>query len=190
MLAFDPAEHAYTFDGRRVPSVTQILGFLDDWEHVPKEVLEASARFGAHVHEAAALLVRDQLDLDALDPALAPPMRGLQAFLEHSSAVVVDSEKRVYHPSLKYAGTLDVTLYWRGGMALADFKTGATVPKSVGPQTVAYASALEAMGGPKIKRRYCIQLLDGDYKVTKLDNPSDWAIFQSALNLYRFKHGA
>lgn len=190
MLAFDPVEHAYAFEGRRVPSVTQILGFLDDWERVPRDVLEAAARFGTHVHEAAALLVRDELDMDALDSALVGPMRGLQKFLANASAVVVDSEKRVYHPALKYAGTLDVTLHWRGGMALADFKTGATAPKSVGPQTAGYAEALAAMGGPKIKRRYCIQLLDGDYKVTKLDNPSDWAIFQSCLNLWRWKHGS
>lgn len=189
MLTFEPDSHTYHADGKRVPSVTQVLSFLDDFEHVPPATLEAARQFGTHVHEAAALLVRDELDMDSLDPALHAPMRGLSKFLTQSSAVVLDSEKRVYHPTLKYAGTLDVTLHWRGGLALADFKTGATVPKSVGPQTSAYAAALEASGGPKIKRRYCIQLLDGDYKVTKLDDPSDWSIFVSARNLYRYKHG-
>lgn len=189
MIEFDPVEHAYTVEGRRVPSVTQILSVLDNWEWVPREAMELAAQFGTHVHEAAALLVRDQLDWDSLDDALVLPMRGLQKFLDESGAVVVQSEQRVYHPGLRYAGTLDVTLHWRGGMALADFKTGSAPPRSVGPQTWAYAEALAAMGGPKIKRRYCIRLLGGDYKVDKLDDPRDGAIFTSCLNIYRFKHG-
>lgn len=189
MLSFDSSEHRYFFGGREIPSVTTILSFLDDWERVPRDVLAAAAQFGTHAHEAAALLVRDQLDWDSLDPDLAPPIRGLQKFLDESGAVVVQSEWRVYHPDLRYAGTLDAILHWRNGMALADWKTGSTPPKSVGPQTAAYCAAFEANTGQKIKRRYCIQLLDGDYRVTKLDDPSDWSTFVSCRNIYRAKFG-
>lgn len=189
MLTFDPDKHAYAYAGKRVPSVTQVLGFLDDWEHVPRDVLDAAAEFGTHVHEAAALLVRDELDWQSLDLALVPRMEALQLFLGESGAIVVESEKRVYHPALRYAGTLDAVVHWKGGLALLDWKSGQTAPKSVGPQTAAYAAALEQSGGPRIKRRYCVQLLDGKYRVTKLDDPNDWTIFQSCLNLWRYKHG-
>lgn len=190
MLAFDEEQHAYTYAGKRVPSVTQILGFLDDWERVPREVLDRAAQFGTHVHEAAALMIREQLDWHSVDDALVPPLEALRAFLRESGAVVIESEKRLFHPVHQYAGTLDAVLNWRGGLALVDWKTGQTPPKSVGPQTAGYAAALEAMGGPKIKRRYCVQLLAGTYRVTKLDNPNDWNVFQSCLNVWRYKHGS
>lgn len=184
MLTFDATEHRYRYDGREVPSVTAVLRILDDWDRVPRDVLEAAAEFGTHVHEAAALLVRDQLDWQSLDPALVPPLEGLQKFLAESGAVVVESEKRVYSP-LGYAGTLDAIVHWKGGLALVDWKTGLTPPRSVGPQTSAYAAAVQQIGGPKITRRYCVQLLDGAYRVKKLDNPNDWMVFQSCLNVFR-----
>lgn len=189
MLTFDEEHHAYTYAGKPVPSVTQVLGFLDDWERVPRDVLQAAADFGTNVHLAAALLVRDELDWQSLDEALVPPMEALQLFLQQSGAVVVESEKRVYHEALRYAGTLDAVVHWKGGLALLDWKSGQTAPKSVGPQTAGYAAALESMGGPKIKRRYCVQLLADKYRVTKLDNPNDWNIFQSCVNVWRYKHG-
>lgn len=190
MIDFDPVEHVYTHAGKRVPSVTQVLGFIEDWERVPRDLLDAAAEFGTHVHEAAALLVRDELDWSSLDPALVPPLESLMAFLRESGAVVIESEKRLYHQVMRYAGTLDAVVHWKGGLAVLDWKTGQTVPKSVGPQTAAYAAALESMGGPKIKRRYCVQLLADKYRVTKLDNQNDWNVFQSCLNVWRYKHGS
>jgi hypothetical protein len=189
MIEFDPVEHVYTRAGKRVPSVTQVLGFLEDWDRVPRDLLDAAAEFGTHVHEAAALLVRDELDWSSLDPSLVPPLESLMAFLRESGAVVVESEKRLYHPVMRYAGTLDAVVHWKGGLAVLDWKTGQTVPKSVGAQCAAYAAALEAMGGPKIKRRYCVQLLADKYRVTKLEDPNDWNVFQSCRNVFRAKHG-
>lgn len=189
MLAFEESTHSYTFEGRPVPSVTQVLSFLDDFEKVPPATLEAARQFGTHVHLAAALLVQGELDWDSLDDGLHGPMTGLEHFLKYSGAVVTQAEQKVYHPKLRYAGTLDAIVHWRNGLAVVDWKTGSTPPRSVGPQTAAYCAALEAATGQRIKRRYCVQLLDGDYRVKKLDDPRDWAIFQSCLNVYRYKHG-
>ena len=113
-------------------------------------------------------------------------------FLKDSAAVVISTEQRVYHSHRKYAGTLDAQFMWRKGRCLFDWKSSVVAPASVGPQTAGYADALVDMGEIPYRniRRYCVQLMPGNYKVTRLDEPQDFSIFQSCLNIWRFKNAA
>jgi hypothetical protein len=186
---FDAEQHAYTLDGRSVPGVTQILGLLEDFEGVPWHLLEAARKFGQHVHAACALMVRDELDWGALDSALVPYVEAAKRFIEESGVVVRASELRVAHPALRYAGTLDLLGELRG-LCLFDFKSG-VFPRSVGPQTAAYAAAYQQETGIRVARRYCVQLnpaLPNGYKVHALTNSADWNIFLSCLNIWNFKN--
>lgn len=188
-LAFDAARHEYRFAGRVVPSVTQVLGILSDFGAVPAEVLARAAEFGAHVHQACALWNAGRLDEDSLDPALAPYLAQWQRFVAESGAEIRDSELPVYHRGLQYAGTLDVLAEWRNGLCIIDIKTGA-VPRTVGAQTEAYRRAYESQEcGVVPRRRYCVQLTADAYKVHALTDPSDWALFTSCLNIWRFRNG-
>lgn len=187
-LHFDAETHTYTLDGRRLPSVTEVLAPLIDYSRVPQDVLEAARVFGSHVHKACDLFNRDELDFDSLDPALVPYVSAWKQFLEDTGAVVIASETPVFHDQLGYAGTPDVVLAWGNRIVIPDLKSTAVVPPTVGPQTAAYAKAYQRMHGGREPERRCIQLnADGTYRVHAKREASDWSYFLSALNCYRFK---
>ena len=188
-IEFDEARHEYRVGGRVVPSVTQVLGILNDFGAVPADVLAAAAEFGTHVHHACALDNAGQLDEESLDPALAPYLAQWRRFLAESDAEVLGSEVRVYHPGQFYVGTLDALIRIRGKVAVVDIKTGA-VPRSVGAQLVAYEQAYHASDEHQhsIRRRLCVQLTGDTYKVHPLTDPADWSLFQSCLNIWRFRN--
>ncbi|MEX2282255.1 MAG: hypothetical protein WEE89_07210, partial [Gemmatimonadota bacterium] len=187
-LDFDNAAHAYTLNGVRVPSVTEVLSPLEDFSRIPHDVLEAARVFGQHVHVAMALLVRDELDWAALDPSLVPYIVGGKRFLEESGITVVASEQRVCSKKLQVAGTFDLFGVWRDAECLIDFKATAAIPKSVGPQSAGYdLLRRETFGGKKAKR-YCVQLRDNDYRFVPLTDPRDYAIFISCLNVFKWRN--
>jgi hypothetical protein len=192
MLRFDAEQHRYFLKDVEIPSVTTVLAPLNDFSRVPPDVLERAATFGSHVHQAVDFMLRGVLDWDALDVALVPYVIGARRFIDESGLVVIASEMRVYHKTLRFAGTLDLLAEWKGQRSLIDFKTGSQVPRTVGPQTAAYALAHDTRESLPVKRRYCVQLMPNDYRVTPLTDPADRSIFQSALNLYhwREKHAA
>lgn len=188
-IEIDRGTHTYRVDGVVRPSVTQVLSILQDWGRVDQSVLDAAASFGSHVHQAIELANKGILDEDALDPALAPYLAQWRSFLTESGASLIDSELMVYHRGLQYVGTLDVVADWKGQLCIIDIKTGA-VPRTVGAQTEAYRRAYESQEcGVVPRRRYCVQLTADAYKVHALTDPSDWALFTSCLNIWRFRNG-
>jgi len=191
-LTFEASTHTYRLNGTVVPSVTQVIDDqLADWDGVPPDVLEAARVFGGHVHEACHLLVRDELDWASLDPALVPYVEAARRFLDESGLTVLNAELALASPKLKFAGTLDIRGMWRNAIAVLDWKSTSTLPRTVGPQTAAYDRLYAEQFGGRPAKRYCVQLnpaLPNGYKVHLLDNPADWSMFQSALNCWRFKH--
>ena len=186
-LNFDSGAHTYELNGVHVPSVTQVLSPYTGLEFVDPDVLQRAAQFGNHVHDACHLFNIDELDWMTLDDALTPYVRAWADFLEDSGAVVIKSEHRVYSERHKFAGTLDVLVDWKRRTRLIDLKSTASVPKTVGPQTAAYAEAHTEMTGQYVSDRYCLHLKpDGKYKAHKLDDRRDWTIFQSCLNVYNW----
>jgi hypothetical protein len=187
-VVFDKDTHTYTLDGRRLPSVTQVLSPLEDYSMVPRDVLEAAREFGQHVHEACHLFDCGELDWLNLDPALTPYVEGWRNFILDSGAVVIASEFQVWHDQMGYAGSPDKLLAWGGRTVLPDIKATAVVPRTVGAQTAAYAKAYQRMHGGKEPGRYCIHLTgDGKYKTHPRRDAADWSLFVSALNIHRFK---
>lgn len=180
-LAFDADSHTYRYEGRVVPSVTQILRAIDNFDHVDPQMLERARRFGQHVHSATDLFDRGVLDEENLDVLLLPYLNAYKLFLHETGFVVTHSEQQVYNPRQRYAGTLDTRGLWKRSTWLLDKKSGA-VPRSVGLQTAAYREACDE----KPKNRLCLQLMRNRYKLIKCDEPSDWSFFLSYLNVFRF----
>jgi hypothetical protein len=187
-LEFNKERHEYQLDGKPLPSVTQVLDPLCNFSKVDPQVLEAARVFGNHVHDAMALLVRDELDWTSLDPALVPYILGGKRFLDESGVTIIASEMRLADRTLRYAGTLDIVGMWRNAESLFDWKATATIPDTVGPQTAAYNRLYSARFGMPTRKRFCVQLRPNDYRVVPLTDPADWSIFQSALNLHHWKH--
>ncbi len=155
-----------------------------------RPVLEAARKFGDHVHQAVHLFNIGTLDEDARSTRIcAPYLQGWKAFLWRTRAEVLDSELRVVNRKCGYAGTLDSRVRFPGpAFHLVDVKSG-VVPKTVGPQTAAYRDAfLEEHDSECSRIRYCVQLTgDGDFKLHKLNDPTDFNLFLSALNVHKWR---
>jgi hypothetical protein len=182
-LSFDVETHTYRYGGRVVPSVTQVLHAIDNFDRVDPELLERARRFGQHVHAATDLFDRGILDEENLDIMLVPHLNAYKLFLSETGFVVTHSEQQIYNARQRYAGTLDKRGTWKGSTWLLDLKSGA-VPRAVGLQTAAYREACDE----KPKRRLCLQLKRNTYKLIKCEEASDWSYFVSYLNVHRFNH--
>lgn len=195
-LQFEEEGHAYTLNGRRVPSVTDVLQPLLMLDGIPWDVLEAARIFGSHVHLACHYHNIDALDWSSLDDRLASYTRGYLKFLADSAFVVLGSEERVASTVCGYAGTLDLRglIGGRRGKvvrtSVVDIKSTAALPRTVGPQTAGYANAYTETTGEKIADRYCLHLGPDSYKFVKLTDGrgvQDLTVFISALNIHRFR---
>jgi hypothetical protein len=196
VVEVDDDRHEYRVSGVLFPSVTQVLGLIgEDWSAMPASVLgnvEAAGEFGRHVHEAVHLLNIGNLDHADLDPALRPYLQQYERFLVETGYVIVDSEFIVVDRLLRYAGKPDSkgVLPARRKSALdrravLDVKTTAAVPRTVGPQTAAYAHPL---GPLYMHGRYCLHLRPDDYRLIPQSDPTDWNVFGAALTCYHWKH--
>lgn len=189
-LTFERETHTYRLDGTVVPSVTQVLEQIQMLDGIPPDVLERARIRGQHVHEAMALLVRDDLDWESLDPELVPYLEGGKRFLEESGIVVIASELQVYCPITRCAGTLDLFGEWRNSEVIVDFKATSDVPAPVGPQTAGYDFLYDATftKSRRRRKRYCVQLTPRGYKVEPLNDPADYPMFISCLNLWHWRN--
>lgn len=192
-LTFDPEGHTYTFSGVAVPSVTTILKPLSDFSFVRGDVLEYARDRGSAVHEAIELLAADDLDEDSLDPVILPYLSGYRRFIEETGFVPQISEGRVYHPKYGYAGTFDVIGILNKQRAVVDYKTGASLPISVGPQLSAYQNAInedrDHFGGA-VLARYALHLTgDGGYGLVRYSDAADWPEFLHLLGHFNWIKG-
>lgn len=185
-LTFEEQGHVYRVNGFRVPSVTQCLLEINDLSFVDPVRLEAAREFGTHVHMMVDLYNRTLLDVARLDGALTPYLSGYQKFLDDTRFRVVASEEQIFHPMLRYAGTLDLRGTMNDATWLIDVKSGDYIPGCVGAQTAAYREALAAGGIGKPRFRGCLQLLPNAYQFHELRDRSDWPMFVSCLNVHRY----
>ena len=191
MIAFDEATHTYTVDGKAVPSVTQVLAILNDYSGVPAGILERAKMFGSAVHRMIELDVAGTLDHAKLDPALIPWLAQWHEACSDAEIKVTQTERMVYHPTLRYAGRVDIIGSVHGDPAILDLKTGTTIPSTVGAQTWAYREAAYYGVTRKETRphRYCLHLQADSWKLLPLrKDADDGALFTACLTIHRHKH--
>lgn len=192
-LHFDAATHAYTLGGQRLPSVTQVLAPLYDFSRVRDDVLEAKRALGQAVHLACQLDDEGDLDESSLDEAVRPYLDGYRLFKSHKITRVVAAELRVHHPTLRYAGTLDLLADIDGDRTLIDLKTPVVINPAVGLQTAAYVSALplelltRPSGGMHVRRAALRLTEDGHYRLIEYRDPNDFPTFVAMLTVHRWK---
>lgn len=184
-LLFDEVEHVYRFNGVRVPSVTQVLQPLANFEGIPPEVLERKRSLGQRVHAATQFFDEDDLDESSIEADVAPYLESYLQFMRHTGAKVVANEQRVFDPVLRYAGTLDRVMLINGEKVLFDLKTSFALPMSVGAQTAGY---LRALRDPKVTRRAALRLRDdGTFRLDLLTDADDMSVFLACLALHNWK---
>ena len=189
MLTFDELKHEYRHGGKVVSSVTQILQHagLIDLSMVKEGVLEYRRVLGTAVHRATELYDQEDLDVDSLDSRIRPYLDAWIKFKADTNIVIKENELRLFHPTYRFAGTLDRVGMLGKDRVLIDLKTGLMYP-SYGPQTAAYKSAYEHQTKKKIQKRYTVQLKDdGNYRLEPMTNNDDWSVFLACLTLKNFK---
>lgn len=195
-LVFDEATHTYTLGDRVLPSVTSILADAGLCDFSAPWFTDAVKLRGQLVHETLAIFDEGDLDEDTLDPTLEPYLAGYRRFLDDTNAVVEHSERRLCHPELGFAGTLDkiVRIEEPNGRVrrlLIDVKPA--VYPSVGPQTAAYALCADALyDAVTIFQRAALVLAgDGKYTLHMLTDQLDRHYFLAALRVSQFRqlHG-
>jgi hypothetical protein len=191
VLTFDPARHRYFYNGRPVPNVTRILesaGMLD-FGGASFEAMQNARELGTLVHETVALDNVGRLDMDSVDEDIVGYLIGWRRFRRETGFVPRLVERRVYHASFRYAGTLDAEGELRAcSAALVDIKSGSK-QRATGPQTAAYDAALmsEYKANGKRKRFGVYLTPDGRYDLVPYDDREDFAVFMAALSLFNWK---
>ena len=159
MNTFDDATHTYAIDGRKVPSVTQVLNDL-----IPG--FKAGAWYlnrGQAVHACAALIAQG-VAFDH-DPAINGQVRAVRRFFAEVKPTVLSVERQVYSARSQYAGTLDLLADINGRWTVIDFK--ASESAALPYQLAAYSIALP----PDQQTRYGCGVIineDGSYKMIKV----------------------
>lgn len=192
MLTFDPSLHEYRWNGRTVPSVTQLIGRLGPFAGVPPEILEPARQRGTFVHAMTEAFDLDDLDVEALPPQFKGYLDAWQRFLSECQPNWSSIEKPIYSERHDFAGTPDrvgtiaTTRLTRSEPSVFDIKTGKQPSRYWGLQTAAYRTALIERGEvPATARRYTIQLFDdGRYRLLPWNDPDDWRTF-AAINTLR-----
>lgn len=197
VLQFEPETHIYTFEDRVVPGVTRALGewvkcrygkyefYIStiDGTTVDAETFDAAGDFGTAIHLAAPLAFSGNLDWDALDEDLIPPLKQFMKWAEVWKLKDPQFELRVFSKKYFFAGTLDIMgLILNSERAEIDIKTGYT--GLVGPQTAAYELAYrEEYKDRKKLKRYCLHLpRDGSkFTFTEKKDHLDQAFFLNRL---------
>lgn len=188
-LQFKEDTHTYTVNGFVVPSVTQIMKplSLTYYEGVDERTLNEAAQRGTKVHEAAELYIL--YGVEDIEPELRGYFDGLKKWIDEVKPIPVQTECRIYHKILNYAGTADLPCYIGDDLTLVDFKTTASVAQVLTRvQLEAYKKAFESHG-ITFKRKLIIQSgKDGTYHAVEhpIADAESWKVFTELLDVYRF----
>jgi hypothetical protein len=145
------ADHRYYVDWGEgevsLPSVTTIMGPLNDFSRIPPGVLKDAAEHGTYVHSLTEILDNERPGGEFLDPASVLPfyhryVKPYREFKERLDLQPVVVEAIVANKKMRYAGTLDRVFFCEQERCfyLADITTSS----SIGNKPVQMAAYLEA----------------------------------------------
>lgn len=186
-LEFDETIHIYTVNGKRLPSVTQLMSPLSQLVYggVPSAAMAEAADRGSRAHEQVEHLVKYGIEETDLDTE--GYIEAFKAFQNDHSPTWAASEYRTYHKLLMYAGTLDlvghVTPDDGKGYDIVDLKTTSKLMKTLlGTQLGAYGAALQSHG-LKVRNVYGLQLKkDGKYVLEQIE--PNYKLFLHCMAVY------
>ena len=72
MLEFTESDHVYKFDGRIVPSVSNIIAPYSDFSKIPAHILSDKQKWGNSVHLYLEEYDKGTLDYDGIEDELDP----------------------------------------------------------------------------------------------------------------------
>lgn len=191
-LQFDERLHRYTFRGKVLPGVTQIIGSVLPYDFGPG-VGEWHMQRGTATHKACELLDQGVLDWSSVDPEIEPRVRAWQKFRkDFSGGKVIANEKRLAHEKLMYCGTIDRVID-RAGEFVIDIKN--SIAPQFRLQLAAYSLLWTANGGKVLNLAAAVELKEsGGYSchwMTKQELRRAEQQWLAVLTVYNFanEHG-
>lgn len=184
ILEFIEEDHSYFYNGKRVPSVTTIIGFVagDPFSRVPPKVLEAARERGKYLHECIHAINDDDFVFDSVLAEYKPWVQSYLDWFRTSGYKPIHNEHRVYHEQFGYAGTLDTAGDLLGKRVIIDVKSGIHDERRFGMQTAGYALAYDPSA-----MRYALQLIpNGSARLYHHKEPRDFIAWKQAVNLYQW----
>jgi hypothetical protein len=189
-LTFDADTHVYRVGGQVVPSVTGILratGISVDFEALGNmgaataDAIALKRDIGRALHEDAHAFDDNDLDWSTVDRRVVPYLEAWATFRANQQLTPIARERRVYHPGLGYAGTLDGIFTRRsdGRSVLVDIKLGDPEDAGGRYQTAAYQLAYCAERPHCVIHERCCVWLQPDLSVPYRVHPyTDWRDLQ------------
>lgn len=181
-LIFQEATHSYFWQGKRVPSVTEILreaGVIRT-EYSSPQAMEK----GKIIHEILEFMDKGVLLLESVDQRLKGYVGSYEKYKQESKIEILikNIEGRIYDEEYEFAGTPDRLAVLNKELCIIDIKTGTQEPWHA-LQLAAYELALK-----EPVRRFGIYLReDGTYKVKEYTEKTDKNVFIGMLNSYKWK---
>lgn len=196
-----------TADGKRVPSVTTVLGVLNKpalvkWANNlglqgidSSKYVDKLARIGTLAHLLA------HCELTGTPPDLLPysqeeqtlalnALKSFHSWLRAHSVVLVASERPLVSEKHRFGGTIDLIAKVDGALELVDFKTSKALYKEHLYQVAAYKE-LAKEHGHKIRRVRVLRIgrtvEEGFEEIVRPALPDHWKVFKSALEIYRLQ---
>ena len=186
-LTFEEEYHIYKLNEVEIPSVSTIMKPLSMslYHGVDDEVMRRAAERGTAVHNA----IENYLKFGIVD--IDDEYKGyFDAFLSwytEKDVKPLATESRVYHKTLRYAGTADMPAIVDGKVICIDYKTSASVNKMLtGIQLEGYAKAYESHGVNFDGKAILHLKSNGKYSWVPYEKNDieSWDVFGALLKIY------
>ena len=194
MIEFNEAEHTYTVDGVSVPNVTSILSPISAYRNFDAKKMDAARQKGVAIHKMVELSCKGTLDVLGLPGWMKPAYSEWIKFVGISQFQVESSELKVYHPTYRYAGTMDLygSIVVAKGKRMScyiDIKRSLLGGDTIGYQLAAYAEAHRMMMTKApispFKRLALVIREDGHFKLQEYTDTKDYYSFITCLSWQR-----
>ena len=139
--------------------VTEVLKHLNNFDHIPKEILDKAADRGKRVHnycEMYALnLFYGHIDNDCINY-----FKAFKQWFDATIEKVIYTENRLFSFERKLTGCVDMVAIIKGDSkpSLIDFKTPSSPSPTWNLQTAAYKLLLRETTDYEVSRRICLML--------------------------------
>ena len=186
MLTLDEENHKYSWNGRHIPGVNEILTELNMQENWGSET---DMLRGTWVHQACQYYDEGTLDQWEFDPVILGYLEGWKKFRVEQCPRDPDLNEKALYSAYGFAGTVDRLF----GHIVLDIKTGE--PGWItGLKLAAYQILVEGQiakwGGPEpgVIKRCAVKLnADGSYKLYWYNSRKDKELFLACVSLYHYK---
>ena len=95
----------------------------------------------------------------------------------------------MYHPELKYAGTLDLIAHWQGRVTLFDWKTSYRLKRldwlgDAPLQLAAYKAAFESVAEVRVEQVTVVVISPNRMQMFEIDAEQHWEAWVKRLKMY------